>query len=239
MTLGQLVARLVRDGLDRYDPSRPPRRRTNRTPAAVAPPANAQVVAVHDAASAMPAAAQPAQDRAIPAATPASAANPHARTASPGCSPSKAPRDPDRGATSAPKRREPTEGTDASPSKGPGEPDSPIPSAPNPATPVAGGITSAPKRCATIGRVIPAGVRRQVWERDQGCCSYEDPVSGRRCGSRHLLQVDHIFPYALGGGAELQNLRLLCFAHHRLRHAARVDGERRQREGPSDIRRTA
>ncbi len=33
MTLRQLVGRLVRDGLDRYDPSRPPRRRANRTPA--------------------------------------------------------------------------------------------------------------------------------------------------------------------------------------------------------------
>ena len=49
-----------------------------------------------------------------------------------------------------------------------------------------------------------------------------DPVSGRRCGSSHLLQVDHVFPYALGGGSDPPNLRLLCFAHHRERHAARA-----------------
>ena len=84
--------------------------------------------------------------------------------------------------------------------------------------------TSAPKvervlqRPQVRGRGIPAAVKRRVWERDQGCCSYVDRDSGRRCGSRHLLQVDHIFPYALGGGAEPGNLRLLCAAHHRYRH---------------------
>ena len=243
MTLGQLVGRLVRDGLDRYDPSRPPRRRANRTPASAA-----------ERAPAGPDRTQPSQDRGIPAvapakppqtrtasrssAVPASAPKPAAPPPSSGGSPSKAPRDPYRGATSAPKWREPTEGTDASPSNRPCEPDSPIPSAPNPATPVPGGLTSAPKRSATIGRAIPAGVRRRVWERDQGCCSYEDPVSGRRCASRHLLQVDHIYPYALGGGAEPQNLRILCFAHHhhRHRHAADGQGEHPPSEGLPDTR---
>ena len=280
MTLGQLVGRVVRDGLDRYDPSRPPRRRTNRTPASAAErtsapkdgaPSDGDVPAVERTAKradatawaageqtasrdtapapAEPEPTQPSQDRRIPsvapttpsltrtatrsAAVPASAPK---RPASPGSSPSKAPGNPDPGATSASKRRGPTEGTDASPSNRPGEPDQPTPSAPNPATPVARGITSAPKRCAAIGRAIPAGVRRRVWQRDQGRCSYEDLGSGRRCGSRHLLQVDHVFPYALGGGAELQNLRLLCFAHHRHRHAAGGQGERPPAEGLPDAR---
>ena len=52
------------------------------------------------------------------------------------------------------------------------------------------------------GRAIPAAVKRQVWERDRGCCSYVDLSSGRRCGSRHLLQIDHVLPFALGGSAE-------------------------------------
>jgi len=68
-------------------------------------------------------------------------------------------------------------------------------------------------------RYIPAVVRREVWRRDQGCCSYVDPHSGRRCGSRYRLEIDHIVPFALGGGAEPGDLRLLCEAHHRLRHA--------------------
>ena len=68
-------------------------------------------------------------------------------------------------------------------------------------------------------RYIPAAVRREVWRRDQGCCSYVDPHSGRRCGSRYRLEIDHIVPFALGGGAEPGNLSLRCRAHHRYRHA--------------------
>ena len=79
-------------------------------------------------------------------------------------------------------------------------------------------VTSTAKRCAS-GRAIPAAVRRQVWHRDGGCCSYVDRQTGRRCNSRHLIEIDHIMPYALGGGADPANLRLVCHAHHRYRHA--------------------
>ncbi len=72
---------------------------------------------------------------------------------------------------------------------------------------------------APTGRGVPAAIKRAVWERDQGRCSYVDPTTGRRCTSRHLLQIDHIRPWARGGGAQLDNLRLLCHAHHRHRHA--------------------
>ena len=72
---------------------------------------------------------------------------------------------------------------------------------------------------APTGRGIAAAIKRAVWERDQGRCSYVDPMTGRRCSSRHLLQIDHIRPWARGGGARLDNLRLLCHAHHRHRHA--------------------
>ena len=68
------------------------------------------------------------------------------------------------------------------------------------------------------GRSIPAAVKRQVWQRDGGRCSYVDRETGRRCNSRHLIEIDHILPYALGGGADPENLRLTCRAHHRLRH---------------------
>ena len=75
-------------------------------------------------------------------------------------------------------------------------------------------------------RYIPAAVRREVWRRDQGCCSYVDRHSGRRCGSRYRLEIDHIVPFALGGDAQPANLRLRCKAHHRYRatrHAARTE----------------
>ena len=65
---------------------------------------------------------------------------------------------------------------------------------------------------------IPAAVRRHVWLRDAGRCCYRDPLSGRRCTSSHLLQIDHLLPVAQGGGPEPSNLHLLCAAHHRMRH---------------------
>ena len=71
------------------------------------------------------------------------------------------------------------------------------------------------------GRAIPAATRRQVWRRDEGRCRYVDPQTGRRCNSRHLIEIDHIRPYALGGGADPANLRLLCRAHHGHRHRPR------------------
>ena len=68
-------------------------------------------------------------------------------------------------------------------------------------------------------RHIPAAVRRHIWLRDGGRCCYRDPLSGRRCTSSHLLQIDHLLPVAdCGGGPEPSNLELLCFAHHRMRH---------------------
>ena len=97
------------------------------------------------------------------------------------------------------------------------------------AQPAANGTSPAkppeqPARAAIFAaksRAIPAATKREVWQRDQRCCSYVDPQTKRRCRARHLLQIDHILPYALGGGAELDNLRLLCGAHHRHRHRHR------------------
>ena len=91
-----------------------------------------------------------------------------------------------------------------------------------------GAVTSTAKQRAS-GRAIPAAVRRQVWQRDGGRCCYVDRQTGRRCNSRHLIEIDHILPYAMGGGAELTNLRLLCGAHHRHRHAPH--GSRRLPDG--------
>ena len=79
------------------------------------------------------------------------------------------------------------------------------------ASPAGAAPTPAAKSCAS-GRAISAGVRRQVWQRDGGRCSYADPQTGRRCNSAHLIEIDHIVPHALGGAADPGNLRLLCGA---------------------------
>ncbi len=87
----------------------------------------------------------------------------------------------------------------------------------------AGAATPTAKPRAS-GRAIPAAVRRQVWQRDGGRCSYVDRETGRRCNSRHLIEMDHILPYALGGSADPGNVRLLCEVHHRHRHAPHGSG---------------
>ena len=147
LTMGQLMGRLVREGLDRHDPARPPRGR-RAAPAKGTEQTSAAKTQAASARGAAPAAKQKAgADSAAPSAAKVSA---------------QAPAQP---------------GEEAA--------DRPDTSAAKPAT----DATSAPK------------TRR-----------------GRRCGSQHLLQIDHVVPYACGGAAEPNNLRLLCAAHHRYRH---------------------
>ena len=68
-----------------------------------------------------------------------------------------------------------------------------------------------------ISRSIPSYLRKYVWERDEGQCAYVHHKTKRRCASRHLLQIDHIQPFALGGRTKKENLRLLCAGHNQYR----------------------
>jgi len=62
---------------------------------------------------------------------------------------------------------------------------------------------------------IPAAVRRAVWVRDQGRCSW--PLDGGGCcGSTHRLELDHIHPWARDGEPTVANLRVVCRAHNAL-----------------------
>ncbi len=69
---------------------------------------------------------------------------------------------------------------------------------------------------------IPAEVRRAVWERDGGRCTYLSP-EGRRCECRWQLELDHVRPDALGGPPTVENLRLRCRVHNFL-HAEETFG---------------
>ncbi|MDR3606882.1 MAG: HNH endonuclease signature motif containing protein [Oligoflexia bacterium] len=86
-------------------------------------------------------------------------------------------------------------------------------------------MVSAPtvKPPETSPCTIPVATKRAVWRRDGSRCTYVDPKTGRRCESRHRLQIDHRQPKGLGGGNEITNLRLLC-AQHNAFEAARVYG---------------
>jgi 5-methylcytosine-specific restriction endonuclease McrA len=65
-------------------------------------------------------------------------------------------------------------------------------------------------------RYIPAPVRRAVYERDGGCCTYTDS-HGRRCSSRRDLEFHHHEqPYGRGGEHSVRNLRLMCPTHNAL-----------------------
>jgi 5-methylcytosine-specific restriction endonuclease McrA len=67
---------------------------------------------------------------------------------------------------------------------------------------------------ATNPRSIPAHIRRAVWKRDQGQCTFESE-RGRRCPARTGLQFDHVHEVARGETLA-SNLRLLCHAHNQL-----------------------
>ncbi|HEX7623007.1 MAG TPA: HNH endonuclease signature motif containing protein [Anaeromyxobacteraceae bacterium] len=69
---------------------------------------------------------------------------------------------------------------------------------------------------------IPAAVRREVWTRDEGRCTWRGP-DGQRCGSMWKVELDHLRPAALGGPSTVENLRILCRAHNTL-SAERVFG---------------
>lgn len=73
------------------------------------------------------------------------------------------------------------------------------------------------QRTSMRSRYIPSQVRRQVLQRDQNGCTYQDPKTGRVCGARQGLQLDHIFPFSWGGEHSADNLALRCGAHNRLR----------------------
>jgi hypothetical protein len=80
-----------------------------------------------------------------------------------------------------------------------------------------------PGRRTRSTRHIPAHVRREVWKRDEGRCTFVSD-RGHRCESRTRLEFDHALPVARGGEATVSNLRLRCRPHNQFL-AERVFGE--------------
>ena len=73
------------------------------------------------------------------------------------------------------------------------------------------------------GRGIPKPLRRLVWERDGGRCTFVSP-DGHRCEETGRLEIDHIQPVAMGGSTTPDNLRVLCRTHNQY-EAERVLGK--------------
>ena len=74
----------------------------------------------------------------------------------------------------------------------------------------AGHVSTDLPRVSEVDRYVPAQIKRQVWRRDQGRCTYPG------CSSKHFLEYDHIRPVSLHGTSTIENLRLLCRAHNQV-----------------------
>jgi hypothetical protein len=83
-------------------------------------------------------------------------------------------------------------------------------------------MTETPRSHGASTAREPAAVRRGVYLRDRGRCTYV-ATDGRRCESRRFLQFDHIRLRADGGEFTVDNIRLRCGPHNRL-EAERVLG---------------
>jgi 5-methylcytosine-specific restriction endonuclease McrA len=90
--------------------------------------------------------------------------------------------------------------------------------------------TSLPRRSrpTRTRRHIPAQVRRAVWARDQGQCTFVGE-NGHRCGDRRRLEFDHVDPVARGGQATVERMRLRCRAHNQF-EAEKVFGTKFMRQ---------
>ncbi len=81
------------------------------------------------------------------------------------------------------------------------------------------GKTKAPRKglsgvkTTPSSRHIPAPIRRAVYERDGGRCTYVDK-QGRRCTASKRLEFHHDDPFGRGGVHSLKNLRLVCWTHN-------------------------
>jgi 5-methylcytosine-specific restriction endonuclease McrA len=70
---------------------------------------------------------------------------------------------------------------------------------------------------AAASRHIPDPIKRAVFERDGGRCTFQDDT-GRRCAETAALEFDHADGFARSRSHQVDRIRLLCRAHNQ--HAA-------------------
>ena len=235
LTVGQLVGRMVREGVERYDPSRPPRRKRRKSDPA-GDECSAETAGRETADRVAAAAENPLGAEKSAAPTSPSAPDRSAKPTAVGTSPAVLPAGGGSGEASSKRRLGPPPGSRTSAPEhvaaraervrrggdavttaltsaakscvaGAGSAEQTWAMKPR----VAGGSipdrsaggagsagrTAAAKPLKSSGRSIPAEVKHEVWRRDLGCCTYVDPHTGRRCGSRFFLELDHIVPVIL------------------------------------------
>jgi 5-methylcytosine-specific restriction endonuclease McrA len=65
---------------------------------------------------------------------------------------------------------------------------------------------------ASVGRHVPAAVKRAVWARDDGRCAFIGHEG--RCPETGFLEFHHVMPFAVGGATSVENLQLRCRSHN-------------------------
>ena len=84
-------------------------------------------------------------------------------------------------------------------------------------------------------RYIAAAVRREVYARDEGRCTFV-AADGTRCSETCGLEFHHEVPFGQGGGSTASNVRIVCRAHNLFQaeldygqaHMRRYTGKARQ-----------
>lgn len=75
-----------------------------------------------------------------------------------------------------------------------------------------------PRQHSQSRRWIATETWRAVMVRDQGQCQIRESKTGKACGSRWQIELDHVLPWSLGGKDTIENLRCVC-RRHNLRRA--------------------
>ena len=77
--------------------------------------------------------------------------------------------------------------------------------------------TRHPGKAAAMSRsrTLSRAVKRKVYERDAGACTYI-AENGRRCGARAFLEYHHVHAFGLGGCNAADNVTLHCRTHNAL-----------------------
>ena len=90
---------------------------------------------------------------------------------------------------------------------------------------------------AAGSRHVPAHVRREVWNRDGGQCTFVSDT-GRRCAATRALEFDHVKEFARGGEATVENIQLRCRGHnqHTAERTFGAEFMRRKREQAAETK---
>jgi hypothetical protein len=105
-------------------------------------------------------------------------------------------------------------------------------------------VASSKKQDRSPSRYIPSWMKRAIYQRDGGRCTYVDVATGRRCTSTRTLEYDHVNGFAIVKVHNVDDITLRCRAHnmHRARQmygSELIEKKRADRAARSETRRSS